>query len=199
MNALFVVWLGSLACVPPAALAQDTGAGFNQLLSLIPLPPTNAAEALNRCLADEDTIAAAVLRRLKAPMQDTTGSTDALQAMLEKVDEEFLANPRLRFEQEIRAIGERVDSAIRACPKVRDRHGRLVYDSLCVVRAEMQARHSRVEAVNRYLQEIWQAWPAYLEEIRRLPATTSDHRVYVARRTVLNVAAITQTAALFAK
>lgn len=193
---LCVVYLVSF---PFGAAAQSTEPDSSDIFSLLPLPPLDAVEAAHRCPADEDTVATNVLGRIRERLPEPASVADSLSVMLSRLDQEFLVGLRQRLEQQIQAIGEEVDSAIRACPKVRDRNGRLVYDSLCVVRVEHHGYRNRIKVVNQYLTGVRHSWADYLQEVRRLRDTLVNSGPYIARYIAQNVAVITQTAAQFAR
>ncbi len=171
----------------------------DSLFAFLPRPAANATEAIRRCPADEDTAITAFLARMDTASRVSTAEADTLTILFNQTEHKCFERIRTGMYEQMRVIGEQLDSAIRSCPKQHDRFGRLVYDSLCVVLAEQKNHRDRVEAVDHFLTAAQNIWPTFLEQMHAHLQASHDLERLLAIRVARAAAAITRTAAQFAR
>ncbi|HXG00942.1 MAG TPA: hypothetical protein VNL69_09150 [Bacteroidota bacterium] len=197
-----VLTIALLACMLPSSVGARTPwdvSPQDSMAAYLPRPALDAKEALQRCPADEDTSIAALLIRFDMGSEERTTDRDTLTMLCDQAEAQFFDRIRARFYEDIHAIGEQLDDAIRSCPKVRDRWGQLVYDSACVLRAEQENHRERQEVVDWYLTAVRDIWPAYVDRIRTILRTSPDSERRLVVRVAKTAALMTQTAAQFAR
>lgn len=199
MRVLTIALLASMLPSSAGARTPSDVSPQDSIAAYLPRPALNASEALQRCPVDEDTSIAAFLNRLDTASHESTTDRDTLTVLCDQLEAQFFDRIRARFYEDIHAMGEQLDDAIRSCPKVRDRWGQLVYDSVCVLRAEQENHRERLMVVDWYLTAVRDIWPAYVDRIRTLLRTSPDSERRLVVRIAKTAALMTQTAAQFAR